>query len=216
MDDLNADPQIRQCLAQQLMDALSTSVPGSRSVLRGSLARGTADSYSDIDIFWEVPDEHFSSALSQLPGILASVHLVESLRYAPEYQKSDRRRLVFIQFQNLPLFWRLDLDIFAASLDGDTYYDTGNPAARGDDWSPTHSALMNAIAAIKALRRGKKRQANQLLARAFDRVGIPLSASSTQGHIHHLCDHIAQNDPSVAPLAGRILDVLSEIGLQDR
>jgi predicted nucleotidyltransferase len=210
MNDLHTDPQIRQRVALRLLDALSASVPGSRAVLRGSLARRTADQYSDIDISWEVPDEHFAQALMELNTILSGVQAVESLRFAPEYQKSDRRRLVFIQFRGLPLFWRLDLDIFAISLDGDAQYDSGNPAARGDDWSPTHSALMNAVAAVKALQRGKERLAHQLLQRAFDRVDLPLPDGISQRSIGILCKHIAQSDPTVARLAGRILDLMEE------
>jgi predicted nucleotidyltransferase len=215
MNNLGADPHIRQRLAQRLLEVLCIAVPGSRALLRGSLGRGAADQYSDIDIFWEVPDEHFSQALGELPALLAEVHPLESLRFAPEYPKSDRRRLIFIQFKDLPLFWRLDLDIFAASLNGDTQYDSGNPAVRGDDWSPTHSALMNAIAALKALRRGKKRHAQQLLQRAFERVGLSLPAGAPQSQIRDLCDHIGQSDPTVAVLADRILDLAAEISPQD-
>ena len=119
--------------------------------MRGSLADERADAYSDIDVFWEVPDELFQESVIRIADILSEVHPVESLRLDSDFQNSDRRRLIFIQFEGLPLFWRVDIDILAQSVHRDFEYDLHNPAARGDNWSRTHSALMNTIAAIKAL-----------------------------------------------------------------
>ena len=62
---------------------------------------------------------------------LSRVRPLTSLRLDPAFQKSDRRRLIFVQFERVPLFWRVDIDLFAASVD-DPQYDIDNPRARGD------------------------------------------------------------------------------------
>ena len=172
MEQLNLDINIRASLAQQILTSLESATQGSMAQLRGSLAEGRADPYSDIDVFWEVPDELFQSSVDRLPEVLSEIHPVECLRSAPDFQNSDRRRLVFIQFGDIPLFWRVDLDIFAQSIQRDYKYDLDNRAARGDDWSLTHSALMNAIGAVKALLRNKEGEAKQLLVQGFHRVGL--------------------------------------------
>lgn len=201
---LNLDPGARATLARQILEALEAATPGSVARLRGSLAGGTADLYSDVDLLWEVPDENFQSAVARLPAILAGLGPVASLRSTPEFQHSDRRRLIFAQFRDVPLFWRIDLDVLARSVGQDYTYDLDNPAARGEDWSRTHSALMNAVAAIKALLRNREAQAEQLLVRGFHRAGHPVPEGAAQEQILKLVQGIAALDPARSDLARRI------------
>ena len=207
MRRLDLDADVRRHLAQRILAALEDAVQGSDARLRGSLADGTADQYSDIDVFWEVPDEEFEPSVAQLSQILSQVREVESLRLAPDYQRSDRRRLAFVQFKDTPLFWRVDLDIFARSLEGDLAYDVGNQAARGDDWSLTHSALMNGVGAIKALQRGKREQARELLARGFQRVGLAVSEGDTWEMVVELAERVVAMGPGTAGLARRVVEL---------
>lgn len=200
--DLNAS--VRMSLARRLLASLQQAVPGSTAELRGSLAEGRADPYSDIDLLWEIPDDAFQPTLDRLSGTLSQVHPLESLRIAPDFQNSDRRRLVFVQFVDVPLFWRVDLDILAQSLHGDDQYDLDNEAARGDDWSRTHSALMNAVAAIKALLRNREEEAEQLLVRGFHRVGLQVPEASCQQLILELAENVAGIDATKAALARRV------------
>lgn len=115
---------------------------------------------------------------------------MESLRSDPAFQNSDRRRLFFVQFGGVPLFWRADIDVMAESVGRDLAYDVHNQAARGDDWSPTHSALMNAIGAVKALLRGQEENAGRLLRRGFERAGLQVPMGSTQELILELVEGI--------------------------
>lgn len=198
-------------MAQRILTALERGAPGSTAQLRGSLAEGRADPYSDIDVFWQVPDTLFQASVNHLREILAQVRPVESLRSDPEFQRSDKRRLIFVQFEGAPLFWRVDLDIFAQSIHGDLEYDRRNEAARGDDWSLTHSALMNAVAAVKALLRDREKEAGQLLIRGFERVGLTVPEAGPHERIVTLAESIAAMDSTQAGLAHRIVELHRQV-----
>ena len=62
---LESDERAR--LAADLLAELAAAVPGSAAQLRGSLAEGRADIYSDIDLLWDVPDAAFDAAIAELP-----------------------------------------------------------------------------------------------------------------------------------------------------
>lgn len=207
---MNLDTEIRASLARRILASLESAVPESTARLRGSLAEGRADQYSDIDVCWEVPDELFQASVEQLPKILSEVHPVESLRSNPAFQNSDRRRLIFVQFESLPLFWRVDVDIFAQSIHRDREYDVHNELAKGDDWSLTHSALMNAIGAVKALLRNEEEEAKQLLIRAFERVGLAVPEATSQELILKLTGSVAEMDPTKTGLARKIEELHRE------
>lgn len=194
----------------EILDSLERATLGSVAVLRGSLAERTADRYSDIDVLWEVPDQCFVSSLNRIGETLGRVGPVRSLRSDPDFQRSDRRRLFFVRFDGTPLFWRLDLDVFARSVGRDTSYDLDNPTARGTDWSPTESALANAVAAVKAQLRGRDELAEQLLERAYGRVGLNCSDLAPRGLILRLADEVAALDPSTSALAAEVKELTEE------
>jgi hypothetical protein len=83
----------------------------------------------------------------------------------------------------MPLFWRLDLDVRAASVANDRHYDAENPAARAGDgeWSRPASALANAIGAVKAVARSQDATARGLLDRGFARIDEPDRATGAWG-----------------------------------
>jgi hypothetical protein len=211
MRQLNLDTNIRAKLAQSILAALEMAALGSVAELRGSLAEGRADPYSDIDIFWEIPDELFQPCVDEIASTLAKVNKIASLRSAPEYQHSDRRRLIFVDFEGIPLFWRADIDILARSVCRDFEYDLHNEAARGNDWSLTHSALMNAVAAIKALLRNQDETAGQLLNRAFERIGLATPEGNSQELVLELSERVAERDPALWGLARRISELHQEV-----
>ena len=74
---VNLDPSIRRSLADAVTRALEDAVSGSSAGLRGSLALGTSDPYSDIDIFWELPDSLFHAAIDDLREILVPLGPIE-------------------------------------------------------------------------------------------------------------------------------------------
>ena len=167
------DITLRDALVQELLRCLRQAEPTSQVALRSSLAEGRADAYSDIDLWWEVPDSSFSSLDRRLPELLSGIRPIEGLFSEPDFQKSDRRRMYFVHFEGVPLFWRVDMEVFAASLRGDRTYDLNNPAARGEDWSLAHSALINVVTMIKILLRGRAEQVGLLIRHEFQRVGLP-------------------------------------------
>jgi hypothetical protein len=211
MKQPDLDTNIRAALAQRILTTLANAAPGSNAQLRGSLAEERADAYSDIDVFWEVPDELFQACIAGIAAILTNAHPIASLRSAPDFQNSDRRRLIYVQFEGLPLFWRADIDIFARSVQRDLEYDLHNEAAKGNDWSLTHSALMNVIAAVKALLRHKEDMAAQLLMRGFERVGLATPEGSSQDLILELNRSIAEMDPAQLDLANRITELHQQV-----
>jgi predicted nucleotidyltransferase len=206
---LETDERTR--LVADLLTELETAFPGSAALLRGSLAEGRADPYSDIDLLWDVPDAAFNAAIAELPATLERVRPVASLRFDPDFQHSARRRLAFIRFAGVPLFWRIDLDVFARSVGRDPDYDRDNPSARGTCWSFTESSRANAIAAIKALHRGRDTEAAELLTRAEARVGVASLTVDLKSRIDLLIDAVVVKDPTTASLTSETRRLLTEL-----
>ncbi|MEU6013303.1 hypothetical protein ABZ826_04340 [Streptomyces sp. NPDC047515] len=218
-DDL--DPARRDAFAQALLHALAAHCPGSRAELKGSLTRGTADAYSDIDLVWTVPDDRFDSCVAAAGDVLEEVRPLDSLRTDPELRNSRERRLLFAAFHGLPLFWRVDLEIGAASVAPPAGHDRDVLAAHDDDWSRPASALANAVAATKAVLRGQPRTARGLLERGFRRVDAPEAVTGQWGaDIGRLAETAADREPGLRPLADRVMrlaaDHLAGTGEEER
>jgi len=197
----------RAALAREVCTALKRSCPGSRTELTGSLGSGTADAFSDIDIAWVVPDARFPDCLDLAVAVLGGVRPVDSVRIDPDFSRSDRRRLLFVRFAGVPLFWRLDLDVRAASVADDPHYDAENPAARArdDEWSRPASALANAIGAVKAVARKRDAEARGLLDRGFARIGENDRASGAwASDVARLAHAAALREPSLSDLAAQV------------
>ena len=195
----------RDALARQLLRALVAACPGSRADLRGSLARGNADAFSDIDITWRVPDGEFTDAVAGLADVLEKVWPVALVREDPDWQKSEQRRLVFVAFRDLPLFWRLDLDVRTESCPDDV------APAPGEDWSPAASALANGVATVKAVLRSQPGVAVGLLDRAFQRVEAEDTATGRwRDDITRLAEAAVSFDSAVRPLADQVVTLAGE------
>ncbi len=201
---MNLDPSVRLSLANAVTRALEEAIADSSAGLRGSLARGTSDLYSDIDVFWELPDSLFHDAIDDLPEILASVGPIESIRVDPLLQNSDKRQLLFVQFAEVPLYWRVDIEVFAVSIGRDDAYDLDNIDARGDCWSLTHSALANGVAALKSLLRGDAERARESLRAAYARIDQPVPDGSPLDQISGLAELVGRLDLEKAELVRRL------------
>ena len=188
-------------LAGDLQAALERACPGSSADLRGSLATGTADEYSDIDLLWAVPDVEFARCAGSVAGILGTVAPVASLRSDPDFGRSSRRRLLFVRFAGLPLFWRLDLDIRAQSQ---VRNEDPDPAGQGGEWSLPESAAMNAIAAVKAIRRNKPETADDLLTRGYERIAAVDPGGAVADRIRALAAVAAELQPDLEDLVVEI------------
>ena len=120
------DTVLRAELAERIIQHLTGRFPDSTVRLRGSLASGTADAFSDIDLLWEVPDEVFPVCLQDLAAVLSEIAPLVSFRADLDFQNSTKRRLYFVSFEGFTLFWRVDLCVLAASLHGDETFDVNN------------------------------------------------------------------------------------------
>jgi predicted nucleotidyltransferase len=201
---MNLDPSVRLSLANAVTRALEEAIAGASAGLRGSLARGTSDPYSDIDVFWELPDALFLGAIDDLAEILVSVGPIESIRADPLLQNSDKRQLLFVQFAEVPLYWRVDIEVFALSIGRDDAYDLDNLDARGDCWSLTHSALANGVAALKSLLRGDVERAGDSLRTAFARIDRPTPEGPALDQIFGLAETVGRLDLEQAELVRRL------------
>lgn len=194
----------RDALARNALRLLADAVRDSVAVLRGSLADGRADAYSDIDVLWELPDAQFVPTVERLRSVLTAIRPVESLRWDPLSRQSLRHRLVFVRFAGLPLFWRLDLEVFARSAGRDPACDLAGGAAHDSDWSVAESALANAVAAIKAHLRRHDDVADALVARAFQRLGQSPPTGILAKMISDLARCATEREPAFAELAERV------------
>jgi hypothetical protein len=208
---MSFDTNFRQDLTMRLIWGLIQAVIGSSAGIRGSLAHGKADEYSDIDLSWELPDSEFEMGLQKLSETLSQIQPVASLRFDPDLQNSSKHRLAFVRFTGVPLFWRLDLEIFAQSIQYNQNFDLDNPAAKNfESWSWHESALMNAIAALKAHLRGKDHEALQLLARAYQRVGLDQPSLDLKADIINLARQVKILDAKTVELAEEIEKLVLE------
>ena len=123
---------------------------------------------------------------------------IESIRADPLLQNSDKRRLIFVQFAEVPLYWRVDIEVFAVSIDLD------NLDARGDCWSLTHSALANGVAALKSLLRGDAERACESLRNAYARIDQPIPDGSPLDQISGLAEIVGRLDLEQAELVRRL------------
>lgn len=202
------DPAERSGLANRVSESLERAISGSTAELRGSLATGHVDQYSDIDVLWTVPDRSLSLTSDDVAGILDQIQPLESLRLDPAV-RSCRRHLYFARFQDVPLFWRLDLEVVtaeSASVEGGSQAD-----GWGDShWSPTESALMNAVAAVKAHLRGDDARARTILLPGYMRVDLEMVDSPLLDQILGLVAGVRGIDPGIGDLAGRVEDLAIE------
>ncbi len=183
---------------------------GSRAFLSGSLAGERNDEYSDIDVVWEVPDAQFMVCVENLGEILSRVQPLESIRSDPPLQLSMKHRLIYARFADVPLFWRVDIEVCAESIHRDLEYDLNNPDARGSAWSLPESALMNAVRAIKLHLRQNDGEARIVAATAFDRIGVEPPALPLPELIVDLCNQVPVLDPKTAGLAARVRHLVKE------
>ena len=209
MPDLDLRPERRNELTAGLRAELEALIPGSATALRGSLASGTADPYSDIDLCWVVEDGVFTAAAAAAAALGVTSPSVQAARLDPGLARSDRRRLVFIRLAGAPLFWRVDLDIRARSVAERDDYDEANPAARdATRWSAAGSAIENAAAAIKSSLRDQPGVTGGLLGRGYERIG---SAPPAEGGLSELIAGLAESCARLEPQLVSLADEVREV-----
>jgi hypothetical protein len=194
----------RDKLVAEIINALRVAIAGSKVVLGG----GEADVYSDIVLEWEVPAEKFEQVVPEVRAILGGVRAVESLQMDAGAEQSNPRRPFSVRFKDVPLFWRLDLELIAQGNEsgaGKSGFRTGE-----NGWSRSQSALEDAIAAVKAHLRGNVKLAEELMVRGFERVGLPETDISFRERVLGLVDWVEMMDRGQASLCERVRVVVEE------
>ena len=196
-------PASREEAAALILDALAAAGPAGDVRLIGSMAkRGKADAFSDIDVRWTIPPEHAPGALQSLHLTLQRVGIVESLRVDPEPRPDSR--LVFVRFQDWPLWWRVDLEIHSAGLGS-----LGVPGA--DAWSPCESACMGVLVTLKAIARNRPEAAEDLWARVLQRVDATDVVGDWELRIGSLLEHLEASGLLTADLVSRTRQLSREV-----
>jgi hypothetical protein len=209
---MNLDIAARANLADRILSHLAEAAPESEALLRGSLAEARADRYSDIDVLWEIPDACFQSCVDNIPAILSRVQPIDSVRSDPDFQNSRKRRRLFIRFEAVPLFWQLNLEVFAKSIQKDQSYDVNNPDARGSEGPPlSESVLANVVATVKAHLRRDDAEALSLLLRAYQCVGLPVPEYELKWLILRLINSVRIIDPKTSFLARKVENLVVEV-----
>ncbi|MFI0711988.1 hypothetical protein ACH4SK_15280 [Streptomyces inhibens] len=187
-----------------LSSALRLWCPEGRLELRGSLATDAYDRFSDIDLRWTVPGERFAAAVAGAGECLGRVRPLLTARSDPEFHGAPDRRLLTYFFRDLPLFWRLDLEVRAASP-------SAGAIPAGGDWPPAVGALANAVGAVKAVRRGRDVETVRgLVERGFARVGAGEPASGRWAEdLVRLADAAERVDPGARALALRVRELVT-------
>ncbi|WP_158550737.1 nucleotidyltransferase domain-containing protein [Geodermatophilus sp. TF02-6] len=211
MADLDLREERRTEIVDALRAALAGTAPSARVALRGSLAGGTADAFSDIDLRVDVAGADRDTCLQMLPAALGSVRPVRLLRLDPETAAAPDRRLVYALLRGLPVFWRVDLEVVAHPP-----LPPPGPVPAGPAWSWPASALMNAVAAVRAAARGDEAAAAALLARGADRVTARLPDRPLPARIVALAASCAVRDPALADLAAETAAVTAVLGAPAR
>ena len=199
--DLDLAPERRNQIVRDLRTALEGAIAGSSFALRGSLAEGNADEYSDIDAVWRVPDGNFQTAVDALAHAVEAVGEVFSVR-VDTIVSAEGRCLVFVTFADLPVFWRFDVSIETASGFGAVVID------RAMQGSSAESALANAVACVKAVRRGRIEDALGLFQRGYERVGRRYEPTgSWRTDVVRLADQVALTDARLEARAEEVRHV---------
>lgn len=194
---MNLRPELRAHFAAKLVANLK-KISDVRDVqLRGSLARGTDDIYSDIDLSAIVNPGALDCCLGEIRPVLEAQGRLLSFRYDPEWRHHRERRVLFVAYANLPLFWRIDLDICTPL--GETAEAQGLTEVA--DWSFTESAIWNGVGALKAWARGNSVAAEEMLDRAFARANVTVAEGSVPQRIADLASAVMARDGQLAELA---------------
>lgn len=190
--------------AALLLDVLAAACPGRGEVqLIGSMARpGEADAVSDIDLRWSVPESEAPRLLRSLRSTLHDVGTVESLRVDPA-ERTDEV-LVFVRFDQWPLWWRVDLEVHAPGA-----HAIGVPDA--DPWSPEESACMGVVVTLKALARRQLDEAEADWALALERVDATDVPGDWRQRIDALLDRLATSRLRSTDLVDRTRLLAAEV-----
>ncbi len=173
--------------ASDVREVLTEHLAPARVSFRGSFAEGTHDEYSDVDLLAEVHSEMDGRFFSALEDHLTGLYGPALVRYDPDHMDRHDSQHVRFSFYELPVFWRVDLEIVSDKAAAEKW------PSPFPGWAVGTSALMNVVWAIKYRRRGKDGTAQRYLAAACEKLG-------------------ARGVPGTAPNVLEVLDLLEVRG----
>ncbi len=150
--------------ARDLQDGLAHHLSPAEVSFRGSFAEGTYDQYSDVDLRADVHQELDKQFFSELERFLTGLYGSALVRYDPDFVHTTTAQNVRFSFYELPIFWRVDLDVVSDTDLGEKY------PFPFPEWQIGTSALMNVVWALKYHRRGDGENADHYLASACDKL----------------------------------------------
>jgi len=174
MRDREAPLTIHQFGARALA-AIQCELPDTVVEFRGSFASGQFDGYSDVDIKAQAHQALHQSFFKKIQRCLEQRFGPSSIRYVPDQQYDTQAQDVRISFHNLPIFWRIDLDI---TSDRPAQKKWPDPFPR---WSIPESAFWNLVWAVKYALRGKAREhSDHYVACACEKLARPVERYSKE------------------------------------
>jgi hypothetical protein len=151
--------------AEEVRGQIIDYVSPAQVAFRGSFATRTFDQFSDVDVQAHVEAPLNADFFGGLEDCLQRRFGAALVRYDPDYKETTTAQDVRFSFYNLPVFWRVDF-LVQASQPTNRKYPSPFP-----EWSVGVSALMNAIWALKYLRRGREDDAQRYLTAACHKIG---------------------------------------------
>jgi predicted nucleotidyltransferase len=172
---------------------------------RGSLAEGTHDEYSDVDLLARVSSELDGGFFSALEKRLVDLYGPALVRYDPYHVGNLDSQHVRFSFYELPVFWRVDLEIASDKATAEKW------PSPFPEWSVGTSALMNVVWAIKYRARGDVPSADHYLASACDKLGEARLRYSVE-NVRWILDHLRSTGDADAVLVARTREAVRYAG----
>ncbi len=181
LDEVHPLPETVADFAWDLRNRLTRHLPLAEISFRGSFAKGTHDEYSDVDLQANVHSQKLDKQFFfGLEHFLTGAYGPALIRYDPDFVHTPTAQNVRFSFYELPIFWRVDLDVVSDTDLGEKY------PFPFPEWQIGTSALMNVVWAVKYHRRGDGEGANHYLASACDKLGSERLDYSTRNALNVL------------------------------
>ncbi len=151
----------------EVLAVLKEHLSPGKVTFRGSFASGENDEYSDVDLQAEVHQELDQGFFDSIAKCLQDRFGPLSLRYDPDHKNDTTTQDLRISFHNLPVFWRIDLNITSGRACPQKW---PHPFPK---WSVSRSAFWNVVWAVKHGKRGRPEVADHYMFCACDKLRRP-------------------------------------------
>jgi len=146
------EPLTIRLFGDEVLATLRRLLDPSTVEFRGSFASGLIDDCSDVDVRALVHTELDQGFFERIADCLERRFGRSSIRYVPDQRRDPQAQNIRISFYDLPIFWRVDLDILSSRPMEKKWPDPF------PSWSLSQSAFWNLVWAVKYAIRGKTRE----------------------------------------------------------